>query len=202
MSERRSQKHTRWSGTVSDFSAQGLVRDDDKLKSGEGGERKGLGRNDWLQNPCNIHLDVREGVCRGHRNHAGNESQPVRRAKVTTGDSSTYGAQSCGLPLEGSVLLTSSPWSAGLGALPGSQKKLEIWSFGRDLSNTGGGPNKTHLWADMACSPPICKLRPAPMRTLKFRNISLVRGKAGTHMGLRSPNAFEVAGWIDLPAFP
>ena len=137
MSERRSQKHTRWSGTVSDFSAQGLVRDDDKLKSGEGGERKGLGRNDWLQNPCNIHLDVREGVCRGHRNHAGNESQPVRRAKVPTGDSSTYGTQSCGLPLEGSVLLTSSPRSAGLGALPGSQKKLEIWSFGRDLSNTG-----------------------------------------------------------------
>lgn len=63
-------------------------------------------------------------------------------------------------PSGGSVLLIPSQHSIGLGALPGSREKVEIWSFGRDLSNTGK-TNKTHLWVDMAQSPPVCKLHPA-----------------------------------------
>lgn len=139
--------------------------------------------------PCRIHLNVREGLCCRCRNHAGQESQGGGQGDSHSGRS---GSPKLWHPFGGSVPLVPSPRSTGLGALPGSQEKLEIWSFVRDLSNTGKAKQNSSVGGH-GTQPNGLQTLSCTMRTLKCRNISLVSGKVGTEMGRRSPNSCGVS---------
>lgn len=101
-------------------------------------------------------------------------------------------------PSNSSVPLISDPHSTGLGALPGSQEKLEIWSFVKDLSNTGKAKQNSSV-GGRGTQPTGLQTPPCTLRTLKFRNISLVRGKARTQIRLPKPKFIWSFG-MDLPA--
>lgn len=88
-------------------------------------------------------------------------------------------------------LLSASPQSTGPAALPGSQEKLEIWSFVRNSSNTGKAKQNSSVGGHGA-QPTGLRTPPCTMRTLKLRSGVTAGARQGLNR-LPSPSALGVS---------